>query len=240
MKKLIILLLAVLAVTALTACGRSDEKPADPTAEPTQPPTEEPIPAPTDERDDAAHLVGGWTLSDSPEVTDHVRMLLDKAAALVDDAGYEPVAYVASQVVAGTNHLILCKAERSLSGARSVSYALVTVYEDLQGNAGITSIADSGVGADYPTGVDGGWGEAASPVITEGVKAAYDVTDETGVSYRPLALLATQVVAGMNYRCLCCAVSAGQKSSSGYVIAEVYKSLEGDSSVTSVQGFGTE
>ena len=241
MKKWIALLLVVLTVTAFAACSKSDEKPADPTTEPTKEPTEEPTdePAdtPIDEPDDDVPLVGGWALSNSPEVTDEVRSVLDKAASWVDDVGFEPVAYVASQVVAGFNYLILCKEEYSLSVSGAVTYALVTIYEDLQGNAEITSIAESGVSADYPTDVDGGWGEAASPVITEGVKAAYDITDENGVSYRPLALLATQVVAGMNYRCLCCVTTAGQKSSSNYVIAEVFRSLEGDSAVTSVKGF---
>lgn len=238
MKKWIALLLAALAVTALAACGSAEEKPAAPTEEPTTLPTAEPVSVSVDDPDDNLHLVGGWTMTDSPEVTDRLVALLDKATASVDDAAFEPVAYVASQVVAGTNHLILCKEKRP--SAPAVSYALVRVFEDLQGNARILSVEESDVSADYPTDVDGGWGEASSPVITEEVKAAFDTTDESGVSYRPLSLLATQVVAGMNYRCLCCPASPGQINAPDYVIAEVYRSLEGDSSVTAVHSFTAE
>ena len=53
-------------------------------------------------------------------------------------AEYTPVAVLGTQVVAGTNYCILCKAAAAVPGAQP-SYELVYVYEDLSGNAGSTA-----------------------------------------------------------------------------------------------------
>ena len=67
----------------------------------------------------------------------------EKATETLTGATYEPVAYIGSQVVAGTNHAILCKSTPSvaeLNGA--TTYVLVYVYQDLQGNCEITETTD--------------------------------------------------------------------------------------------------
>ena len=55
-------------------------------------------------------LVGGWTAAEDPAITDDVNALIEKALDGLVGVNYVPVAYLGSQVVAGTNHAILCLA----------------------------------------------------------------------------------------------------------------------------------
>ena len=175
---------------------------------------------------------GGWTRADSPVITDEINELLGKAVKGMVGAKYTPVAYIASQVVAGTNHCILCKVAAVVPEAVS-EYKLVYIYEDLEGNAEITNVIETGVKADYANN-DGGWGESASPVITEDAKTAFDKATEmlTGAEYTPIALLATQVVAGFNYSILCEAKATVPDAEAYYVIVTVYADLDGNAEIT--------
>ena len=83
--------------------------------------------------------VGGWSYAESTEITEDMKKVMDKATETLTGATYEPVAYIGSQVVAGTNHAILCKVVPSVPAADAkAEYVLVYVYEDLQGNCQIT------------------------------------------------------------------------------------------------------
>ena len=87
--------------------------------------------------------VGGWAYAESTVITDDIFKVMEKATETLTGATYEPVAYIGSQVVAGTNHAILCKSRPSvaeLNGA--TTYVLVYVYEDLQGKCEITETTD--------------------------------------------------------------------------------------------------
>ena len=69
--------------------------------------------------------------------------MINKASESLTGSYYEPIAYIGSQVVAGTNHAILCKTMPSVSGQETnSSLVLVYVYEDLQGNCEITDTED--------------------------------------------------------------------------------------------------
>lgn len=177
-------------------------------------------------------VVGGWTRADSPEITDDITKLLEKATKNLTGADYTPVAYVASQVVAGTNHCVLCKVAPVVPNA-SAKYALVYIYEDLEGNAEITKVLDTEVSADYPEN-DGGWAAAQSPVMPEDATEALAKATETltGAEYTPVALLATQVVGGMNYRILCEAKASVPNGEIYYVIVTVYSDLDGNAEIT--------
>ena len=59
---------------------------------------------------------------------------------------YVPVAYLGSQVVAGTNHCFLCKATVVYPNAVP-SYTLVYIHEDLEGNATIMQSTDIDIAA---------------------------------------------------------------------------------------------
>lgn len=54
---------------------------------------------------------------------------------------YVPVALLSTQTVAGTNYRILCEATTVYPGAER-HYAVVNVYESLEGNANIISVTD--------------------------------------------------------------------------------------------------
>ena len=94
----------------------------------------------------AEQLSGGWTPSDDPTVTEERQALFDKGTETLTGVGYTPIAYLGSQVVAGTNHAFLCKAVVVYPGAKP-HYAMVYLYEDLQGNVSMLSVAEVDIGA---------------------------------------------------------------------------------------------
>ena len=172
-------------------------------------------------------IAGGWARADSPVITDDFRKVFDKAVAEFD-VDYTPVAYLASQVAAGMNHCVLCKAMLS-------SYAIVYVYEDPEGNAEVTGIVSSDAAAQSAAGgIVGGWTEPESPEMTDDAKKALEKACETltGAAYTPVALLATQVVAGMNYRIICESRPAVPVPDCEYVIVTVYADLQGNAEIT--------
>ena len=91
-------------------------------------------------------LAGGWEAAADPTVTEEIRALLDKGLNGMLGVDYEPVTYLGSQVVAGRNHAILCKATVVAPNAVP-SWKIVYLYEDLQGNVSILNIADFDAGS---------------------------------------------------------------------------------------------
>ena len=84
-------------------------------------------------------LMGGWTASESTEVTDEVREMVIKATDGLLGVEYEPVAYLGSQVVAGSNHCVLCRAS-VVSPDSKPYYVYMYIYRDLDGNCSILKI----------------------------------------------------------------------------------------------------
>lgn len=91
-------------------------------------------------------LAGGWAPAEDTAMTQERTELLQKALDGLVGVKYEGVAYLGSQVVAGRNHCILCKATAVAPDAVP-KYVLVFIYEDLQGNATIMNFADFDFGA---------------------------------------------------------------------------------------------
>ena len=187
-------------------------------------------------------IVGGFTLVDSPIITDEVKALVEKATAELDGAKYEPVAYVATQVVAGTNHLILCKITPVVPDPVG-HYSLVTVYEDLSGNAEIISTLDSEKEVP-PTSEDGstlagGYYEPETVEVTDEVKTALDTACAglDGAEYEPVAVIGEQVVAGKNYMLLCRITPVVQNPEPHYSLVTVYADLNGNAEITETVDF---
>ena len=187
-----------------------------------------------------SEIVGGWTRADSPAITGDFRNVFDKATETLTGMQYVPVAYLASQVVAGTNHRVLCKATATVPDAET-SYAIVTVYEDLTGGAEITDAVYCDAQA-IVSGLDGGWSEPDTPAVSEEALQALTKACETltGAEYAPIALLATQVVAGMNYRILCESKATVPDAETEYVIVTVYADLQGNAEITETAAFASE
>lgn len=235
MKKLLALLLCAALLTALAACGQSKEPaPEEESAETTEA-------AETAETDavpeENAPLLGGWEAAESPVVPDDVKALLEQAAESRTEATYIPVAYLASQVVAGRNHAILCR--MLPNGADAVeTYAIVYLYADLSGNGEITGVDASAVETNI-AGLAGGWEQAQDPTIPDDLAALLDQAFQSllGVDYVPLALLSTQVVSGMNYCVLCEATVVSPDAAPEYVFVYLYEDLEGSGEITDIVNF---
>ncbi|MBR3237093.1 MAG: PepSY domain-containing protein [Oscillospiraceae bacterium] len=87
--------------------------------------------------------VGGWKTADDPTITQDIEQMLSKALDGYQtgstNLSFTPVTYLGSQVVAGTNHAILCKATGN-NGASA--WVIVYLYQDLKGNVSVMNIAD--------------------------------------------------------------------------------------------------
>ena len=186
--------------------------------------------------------VGGWMEPESTDVSKEVKNLLNKATANLAGGTYEPVAYIGSQVVAGTNHRILCKYTPATKDPKS-TYAIVTVYEDLEGNAEIIEILNSDAEVLVTDKViDGGWFAPKSPELTKEVLNVLSSATENiaGASYKPVVFLGTQIVAGFNYCLLCEVKPATENAQSHYSIVLVYQGADGKTSVLETHDFVAE
>lgn len=94
-------------------------------------------------------LSGGWTPAEDSAVTEERLALFEKGTETLTGVSYVPVAYLGSQVVAGTNHAFLCRAVTAYPGSLETppAYAMVYLYEDLSGQVSILSIADFDIGS---------------------------------------------------------------------------------------------
>ena len=86
----------------------------------------------------------------------------------------------------------------------------------------------------------GGWEAADTPAlkIPEAALAAFDKAMEklVGVDYAPVALLATQPVAGTNYCLLCASRAVAPDAESGYSLVYVYRDLSGGAEILDIEG----
>ncbi len=84
--------------------------------------------------------------------------------------------------------------------------------------------------------VDGGWGAASDPSITETIQALFDkaVDGLVGVDYVPVAYLGGQVVAGYNHAILCQATVVYPGAIPTWVIMYLFEDLDGNVSITDI------
>lgn len=150
MKKLFAVILAVLMLLALGACGEKKEA-----------------------------AVGGWSAAEGAALTEEARAAFEKATEGMVGVDYVPVALLGTQLVAGTNYAVLCEARAVVPDAQPY-YAIVFVYRDLQGGAELLKIVDLDLGAIAESGkvepaepvqelLSGGWSvDRESSVELEG------------------------------------------------------------------------
>lgn len=236
LKKLSIFLLVFSMIFAMSSCGASDQ--ADENA--------------TDTGNEASEpAVGEWELyyseANAEPLPEYVQKAFDKARETFDGSAPVPVAYIASQVVAGKNYMILCETATK-EAEPEISYQMVVVYEDLEGNAEITQVNDFDVLA-YVEGGDaevsaeklaGGW-EAAEDLGTVVVpQEARDVFDKIAVNVGEnrlelMALLGTQAVAGTNYAFLCRNTVQAEETINSIQVVTVHSAPDGDAEITNTR-----
>ncbi len=218
MKKILIVLLAALLVLAAVAC-KAKEEPQEAAKEESM--TDEP-------------LAGGWTPAEDYEVTEARQAIFDKGMAVISSI-HTPLAYLGSQVVAGTNHCFLSKGSNWLE--------LVYFYEDLQGNVQLMNIAQlpivpqaDGTVTAPEAGLMGGWSYVEDPAFTPEGEAKLEAAlqNQVGASYVIVAYVGEQVVAGLN-RCLLCRVTpVVPDAQPHYALVYVYEDLQGGASLSQV------
>ena len=86
-------------------------------------------------------LAGGWQATKDTAIDDKAQAAFDAALDGYTGMDLEPIDLLATQVVAGTNYCFLCRSAVVVPDAVP-GYSLVYVYEDLQGDAEITSVQE--------------------------------------------------------------------------------------------------
>ena len=92
-------------------------------------------------------MTGAWEMNteDPAVLPQEVQDAFEKATAELTGCVYEPMALLASQVVAGMNYCLLCRCTVVTPDAPG-SYVLMYVYSALDGTAEILSIQDVVIG----------------------------------------------------------------------------------------------
>ena len=192
-------------------------------------------------------IVGGWALNNDIQplyIAEDVMNIFNKATESYTGMTLEPIVLLGSQVVAGKNYMFLCKGTTVTEEAKT-SLQVVIVYNDLNGNASITSIKEfdytkyvsKEIENNYQE-VTGGWTTISSGVngtLDEKTQTVFDnVTSTlTGFTYKPIALLGTQVVAGTNYAVLCYGSASYDNKPEYIYLITIYEDLNGNQEITS-------
>lgn len=215
MKKLLAMLLTLTLIFTFAACGSAGTENAP-------------------DEQEAGEMTGGWNKADSPVITEELAELFSKAMGDLLGAEHVPVAYLAHQLVSGTNHLFLARSTM-VTDNPTECYSLITIYEDLEGNTEILDITETGVETNM-NGMMGGWQQAESPEVTDDIAEAFSKAAEKllGVDYEPIAVLSRQVVSGTNYCILCESKVVAPDTETEYSIAYLYVDLQGNSEITDV------
>lgn len=193
---------------------------------------------------------GTWMINDQNiKVTlpDHVEKAFNKATEGFKGIMLEPLAYVGSQVVAGMNYMILCRATTATQEPVT-TYRMAVIYADLEGNAEITSLKDFDLsnyteskGLSGQEMLPGGWyvpEETSESHIPKEVKDAYEKATAT-ISWKwdkvnILAYLGSQTVAGMNYSVLCKGEITGDDAADNIIIITIYEDLDGNAEISNI------
>ena len=138
--------------------------------------------------------------------------------------------------------MYLCKATKD----GEVTFKVIVVYEDLSGKAEIKEVRDFKVenfaGTDMGGNnkdVTGGWAassECGESSLTEEEREMFNSATQKllGVDYKPVAVLATQVVSGKNYAILSVGATVTENPIFNIYVVTIYKDLSGNSEVKSV------
>ena len=83
----------------------------------------------------ASETVGGWAASETFEISAEMQEIFNKATEGIDDIEYEPLGVLGTQIVAGTNYSLLCKAHKKDS--TDSEFVIMYIYQDLNGDASL-------------------------------------------------------------------------------------------------------
>lgn len=188
-------------------------------------------------------LCGGYEINAAGGILpDETQKAFDKAMESYSVGKMKSLALLGTQMVAGTNHSVLCSDE-------SGNLKVLTVYADFSGNAEVINEAafDFTNLSEKPADdeeLSGGWNVDAESVksdenistFPEDAKNALVKSmenSEDGITLYPQAFLGSQIVAGKNYAFLCVTKSSAQNAQANVQVVTVYEDLSGNSEITS-------
>ena len=192
-------------------------------------------------------IAGGWTANDdikAVSIPDDASKALDKATESYDGMTFEPIALLGKQVVSGTNYMILCKGT-TVTEKPVTSLKMVVVYNDLKGNASVSSVKDFDytkyvskdieVNTEQLSGVWSVNSDIKATTLSDDVNEAFTkATSIVGVEYTPIVYLGKQVVSGTNYAFLALAKTVTAESVYSIDVLTIYDSLDEDAKLSSV------
>lgn len=203
--------------------------------------------------DPSIEIVGGWTFNqeDMSAELKGIQKEFDEACSDLDGAVLKPVTILGSQVVSGFRYAILCQSTPVTPNA-ATSLCVVVLQIGVNGTKEIVKSAPIDLG-EYAnkesTGTSpvelaaGGWSfesDYTPAGFSKEAQAAYDKTVGSldGVAYTPIAMLGTQVTAGINYAFLCCQTLQTEESTyEALCLAFVYDGVDGNAEVSSIVNF---
>lgn len=230
-KALSLVLTAAIGVSCLAACSKAPAETETSAAETTVEETQ------TAETTEAAETTAADT-----EVTPELNDLFEQALQGFVGVGYTPEFYLGSFDNGDTIHCFLC--ESTTITANPVSYwSFVFVLDDGAGNVSIAKVCQPDyacinvydgdfLATEVQTEpVPGGWEETMDFEVTDDRLAEFRLAN---IIYMPVALLATQVVAGMNY------IYLATDDDGNLSIVEIYVDLDGDASTLGAMSLNIE
>lgn len=188
-----------------------------------------------DEIDNAA-IAGGWKIAEDQTISTAQKAVFDKAMEKLIGVKYDPVAYLASQIVSGTNHCFLAKATVVRPGA-TPRYVLVYIYENLSKECKVLNIEDVAIpGARNGKAPLGGFTYAENPAITPDIAAVMDKASESklGAAYEPVANIGSQVINGTNHVILCKVTPVAPGAASKFAMVQVAETVDGKCTISEV------
>lgn len=192
-------------------------------------------------------IVGGWTSNNDIKplnIPKDAMDAFDRAAKEYDGMTFEPIALLGSQVVAGRNYMFLCKGTTVTQNPQT-GLKTVIVYNDLGNNSSITLVNDFDYTKYIRENIEnnsellaGGWqvdSHNEQGILDESVQTMFDnaTSTLTGINYKPIAVLGTQVVAGTNYAILCYGSASYDDTSEAVYLLTIYKDLSGNQEILS-------
>lgn len=187
----------------------------------------------------AEEVSGGWEVnsgSTAMSKNPKANAAFKKATEELVGVSYKPIAVLGSQVVAGMNYAILCRANPVYPDA-SPEVVIMYIYESLDGNAEITGFQTI-IGEQTEGGFSANTGKFAIKYSkNKSVYSAYKkaMKDLVGVDYKPVLYLGSQVVAGSNYMILCRSQVVYPGAPYEWSLVTVNKDLNGKASLVDIQ-----
>ncbi|MBZ3935953.1 hypothetical protein [Methanimicrococcus blatticola] len=86
-------------------------------------------------------MTGEWKIEDNPACNLPQKLATGFTQAFegLVGASYKPTLYIASQLVAGTNYMLICE-QKLMTNPPHLGYVKVVLHEDLNGHFSIMSI----------------------------------------------------------------------------------------------------